>query len=344
MPQNPLKLTLICFFLSTLLPSTTLTQDMHWSQFFMTPLWTNPALTGAFQGTWRIGANFRQQWKAIPIPYNTLSTWADIIIHPAKNKTTLAKPSPYLSLGALFLYDKAGQAPLQTTKTYLFLSAHVPLNNQHILSIGFAPGFVSRALNWTNLTFDQQWTGTSFDNNLPSGELQRQSSLSYLDLGTGITWSAQLTDELRTWLGLSAYHLNQPRETFIQNNNQIAPHWTTLLGAEGKLSPRVALGGSTMFSTQRKARELLAELHLIYIASPQHNLALIPGIIYRWQDAITPTFRIHYQQLTISIAYDLNISTLKTATTYRGGTEIGIIYTGKLPQRIYKQSLPCPRL
>ena len=46
-------------------------QDVHFSQFYAAPLLVNPAQTGNFSGTARVGANYRDQWGSITVPYRT---------------------------------------------------------------------------------------------------------------------------------------------------------------------------------------------------------------------------------------------------------------------------------
>ncbi|MDP4248351.1 MAG: type IX secretion system membrane protein PorP/SprF, partial [Bacteroidota bacterium] len=54
-------------------------QDLHFSQWFNSPLTTNPANTGFIpDADYRFGANFRDQWSAImAVPYRTMSIWGD---------------------------------------------------------------------------------------------------------------------------------------------------------------------------------------------------------------------------------------------------------------------------
>ena len=51
-------------------------QDIHFSQFFNTPLLTNPANTGFIpDADYRIGASYRNQYSAImAVPYKTISS------------------------------------------------------------------------------------------------------------------------------------------------------------------------------------------------------------------------------------------------------------------------------
>ena len=54
-------------------------QDLHFSQWFNSPLSTNPANTGFIpDADYRLGANYRNQWSAImAMPYRTFSIWGD---------------------------------------------------------------------------------------------------------------------------------------------------------------------------------------------------------------------------------------------------------------------------
>ena len=41
--------------------------DPHFSQYYVYPAWLNPALTGAFDGDYRIAGIYRSQWGNIKI-------------------------------------------------------------------------------------------------------------------------------------------------------------------------------------------------------------------------------------------------------------------------------------
>jgi hypothetical protein len=38
-------------------------QDIHFSQYYASPLSLNPANTGNYDGDWRLMNSYRQQWK-----------------------------------------------------------------------------------------------------------------------------------------------------------------------------------------------------------------------------------------------------------------------------------------
>ena len=55
-------------------------QDLHFSQFFNSPLLTNPANTGFIPGgDYRVGMNYRNQWSSVmALPYKTMSVFGDV--------------------------------------------------------------------------------------------------------------------------------------------------------------------------------------------------------------------------------------------------------------------------
>ena len=66
------------FYACVILQSTVvISQDIHFSNWQMSPLNLNPANTGMFEGDGRIIFNYRNQWKSVPVPYNTYSFGAD---------------------------------------------------------------------------------------------------------------------------------------------------------------------------------------------------------------------------------------------------------------------------
>ena len=47
-------------------------QDAHLSMYDAAPMFLNPAMTGVFQGDWRLHAQYRTQWKSVNYkPYTT---------------------------------------------------------------------------------------------------------------------------------------------------------------------------------------------------------------------------------------------------------------------------------
>ena len=45
--------------------------DPHFSQYYMHPLWLNPALTGAINGDYRVALIDRNQWSGVTNAFST---------------------------------------------------------------------------------------------------------------------------------------------------------------------------------------------------------------------------------------------------------------------------------
>ncbi|HYC27363.1 MAG TPA: type IX secretion system membrane protein PorP/SprF, partial [Chitinophagaceae bacterium] len=45
--------------------------DPHFSQYYVYPAWLNPALTRAFDGSYRVAGIHRNQWGNISSPFST---------------------------------------------------------------------------------------------------------------------------------------------------------------------------------------------------------------------------------------------------------------------------------
>src|SRR5215212_6479304 len=81
-------------------------QDIHFSQYYATPLTINPSYTGSFAGDYRAGLNYRQQWGSVTVPYKTFDFYGDFNF----KKKAFRKAS--FSAGLCIVSDKAGDGDL----------------------------------------------------------------------------------------------------------------------------------------------------------------------------------------------------------------------------------------
>src|ERR1700721_965339 len=86
-------------------------QDLHFSQWFNSPLLTNPANTGFIpDADYRLGANYRNQWSSVMSePYQTMSVWGDAQVFRDRIQ------NGWMGLGGVILKDQAGGGPLTFT-------------------------------------------------------------------------------------------------------------------------------------------------------------------------------------------------------------------------------------
>src|SRR6476660_8351771 len=155
--MNKLRLYLKLFLVITLciLKYSSNAQDLHFSQYFNTPLLINPANTGfAPDVDWRVGLNYRNQWASItPNPYKTMSAWGDMQLF--NNRF----PDGWVGLGGALLKDAAGSGALSATRGFASIAYHQLVGLNSLLSGGFNVGFVNKRIDISKLTFDNQWNG-----------------------------------------------------------------------------------------------------------------------------------------------------------------------------------------
>ena len=137
-------------------------QDLHFSQFFNSPLTTNPANTGFIpDADYRIGAHFRNQWSSIlAAPYKTLSLYGDAQVFRDR------LDNGWLGVGGLILTDEAGSGGLRSTKIYGSVAYHQMLGSSSLLSAGFNVGWANKRIDQSKLKFPDQFDGKFFDGNL----------------------------------------------------------------------------------------------------------------------------------------------------------------------------------
>jgi type IX secretion system PorP/SprF family membrane protein len=188
-------------------------QDLHFSQFFRSPLVTNPANTGFMpEGDYRLGVNYRDQWSSImSVPYRTMSAFGDM--KAFRNNLD----NGWVGLGGMVLHDVAGSGNLTSTKVFGSVAYHQMLGYSSLVSLGFNVGWANKRINTANLKFPDQFDGNFFDNKLPTSAILDRNNISYLDLHVGLNYAYFPTTNIYLNGGFSAQHVNQPNESFFVN-------------------------------------------------------------------------------------------------------------------------------
>ena len=186
-------------------------QDLHFSQFFNSPLTTNPANTGFIpDADYRIGGHFRNQWSSIlATPYKTVSLFADAQLMRDRFE------NGWLGVGAVLLSDEAGSGGLRSTKIYGSVAYHQMLGNSSLLSAGFNVGWANKRIDQTKLKFPDQFDGNFFDGNLPTSVALTNNNVSYMDLQVGLNYAYYPDENTYLNAGYSVQHVNRPQETFF---------------------------------------------------------------------------------------------------------------------------------
>lgn len=314
-------------------------QDLHFSQFFNSPLTTNPANTGFLpDADYRIGGNFRNQWSSVmTVPYKTTSLFADAQVLRDKLETG------WLGIGGVVLSDVAGSGSLRSTKVYGSLAYHQQLGLSSLVSAGFNVGWANKRIDVSKLKFPDQFDGKFFDNPATAVALAN-TSVSYLDVQAGMNYAYFPQENVYINAGYSIHHVNRPKETFFNDNTnqgRIPMRHIGFVNALLKVNERVIINPNVYFTTQAKATELMIGMNGNYNLSEYGEKQLIAGLYYRLGDAVAPMVGVEVNNLRITYSYDATLSSLRNFNNYRGASEISIIKKGLYPQNKDRQT-QCP--
>ncbi len=324
---------------SFLLLASSQSQDLHFSQFFNSPLTTNPANTGFIpDADYRLGANYRNQWSTVmTVPYKTTSIFGDAQLLRDKLE------NGWLGIGGVILSDVAGSGSLRSTKIYASLAYHQQLGNSSLLSAGFNLGWANKRIDQSKLKFPDQFDGKFFDNPFTAVSLTNTST-SYIDMQAGMNYAYFPQENVYINAGYSIHHVNRPKETFFNDNTnagRIPMRHIGFLNAILKVNERVIINPNAYFTTQANATELVFGLNGNYNLSEFGEKQLVAGLYYRLGDAIAPMVGFELKNVKFTFSYDATLSSLNKFNNYRGASEFSIIKKGFYPQRGDRQTM-CP--
>ncbi|MDP9230339.1 MAG: PorP/SprF family type IX secretion system membrane protein [Bacteroidota bacterium] len=326
MKKNKNILSIACCFLC-IAPSA-FSQDLHFSQFFNSPLTTNPANTGFIpDGDYRLGINYRNQWSSLmSVPYKTMSAFGDVQV--MRNKGD----NGWMGLGGVILHDVAGSGNLTSTKIYGSIAYHQTIGYGSLVSAGFNVGWANKQINVSNLKFPDQFDGKFFDNKLPTGVVLASNNINYFDMQAGVNYAYFPNEKIYLNAGFSAHHVNRPHESFFDasqnNDNRVPVRYIGFLNGSFMLNDQWILNPNAYYTRQANASELVAGMNAHYNLSGDGEQLLIGGLYYRYKDAIIALVGLGFKDYVFTFTYDATMSTLKNYNNTRGAFEFSLIKQG----------------
>jgi type IX secretion system PorP/SprF family membrane protein len=170
-----------------------------YSQFFNSPLYLNPALTGQFEGDLRMSLIYRNQFTSVPGGFNYLSASVDYNI-----------PKFGGGLGLLITRSSEGTAYL-TTNNIAGMYSYSVGSEDYVLSFGLQAGVGNRTIDFSKLVFGDQIDSQFgyIPGSVSAAEPALFNHKFYFDSGFGINLA---TGEFN--IGGALQHINQPNVSF----------------------------------------------------------------------------------------------------------------------------------
>ncbi|HRP52743.1 MAG TPA: PorP/SprF family type IX secretion system membrane protein [Fluviicola sp.] len=191
-------------------------QDANFSQFYNNPTYYNPSMTAINNGI-GLRLNARSLWGPIPGRFNTFSVAVD------------AQTVYKMGLGISAYSDVGGEALLRTAGGYLNYSYRPVDTKNFILQAGISAGYIFKNIDWSKLTFSDQYHETLGQIYQSAFNRPSFNSVNYADFGTGLV--ARFNGSTRRQqgsfkrfnmtLGAAAHHLSQPKDAFLGSSEKL---------------------------------------------------------------------------------------------------------------------------
>lgn len=313
-------------------------QDIHYSQFYNSPLNLNPANTGMFDGTYRFAANQRTQWRSVTVPFSTFSMSADAF-QPKEWKN--------ISLGALMNHDIEGDSQFRTFDFNLTGAYFINPGGDSTqrLNFGMLAGISNKHINYSQLQFDNQFDGFMYNPSLNHMENFAGESRTYMNLQFGAVYYKILGK--RKWItgGIALANITKPRQSYFDVRTiQLDRRFNLHASANIPLTDKIELVPNILMQFQGTYQEIIAGSNMRYILLNERGVyrAVTAGLYYRGKDAVYIKAGMDYDNWIAGISYDFNVSDLHLASNYRGSLEFSVIYILKVFNPKLIQHRICP--
>lgn len=307
-------------------------QDVHFSQYYSTPMQINPAMTGVFDGKLRFSNTYRSQWGALGKGYKTIHSSLDLPIGKSNVRNN------YFGLGGMIYQDKAGTAGFTSTIIEGSLAYITAMDDvgDHYFSIGFQGGLNQNSLDLSKTSWDSQWNGDTYDPSMPSYENIQLQQFAYLDFNAGVMYFYVPDGNNSLSLGASMSHIGSPNVSFIIRNEAPLRRKYTFHGS-GDFSLNKEnitwIDPRFLVNVQGKQKEIVAGAYFknkVQFKSRYTNYKkeayFLLGAFYRVKDAAILSARFEYNTIGLGLSYDINASNLSNMAGSANAFEINFSY------------------
>jgi type IX secretion system PorP/SprF family membrane protein len=254
-------------------------------------------------------------------------------------------------VGIMAMTDKTANGIL--TSNYLSLSTayHKSLDEDGLnqIGVGFQGTYATKRLDGTQLHFEDGLLDNGAWTVSPSEPINTQVvNIHYFDMNAGLLYNGSSNGSNNYYVGASVYHVNRPKVSFLGSDTFfLQPRLTVHGGGSFNLDQsNNFLYFSGLYSRQAAATDIVVGGAFAINANNDVNN---PTNVYvgSWArfnnvtDALIPYVGLEFGSFSVGLSYDVNISSLKSASQSRGGVELSLIYIKHASDGHH--SVPCPK-
>ena len=313
-------------------------QDLHFSQYYASPLTLNPALTGKFDGFARVDGIYRGQ-------YYGLSQTGSIFRTPAISADFSLLKDKWmegnaLGVGVSVVNDQqtstatdgsGGVGKINTTSISLNLAYTIQLMRTHPmqLSIGFEPSVTMKNIGGT-YEYPQAFNSQLiYQTGSPYNESFTQPKRTYFNFAYGLFFNHKPIEMLTYFLGFAMNNVTRPQTDFIATNNSIGQlNFLYILhgGLEIKVANKWTIIPGFLYQSEAKANEANAGITAGYDVLDRddkngvrqkatvffglwNRMGNDVGSAFQYRN-ITPKIGLNYKSFRVDFAYDISVGNI----------------------------------
>jgi type IX secretion system PorP/SprF family membrane protein len=339
---------LIKFLLASLLlcgPQYGQAQDIHYTHITFSPMYTNPAFTGYFNGNLRLYANYRNQYLTVlgGSSFQTYSGAADFSMPVG------IYSKDFVGAGLYTFHDRVGKPDDggQFVTTGIGLSGayskSIASRAEHALTLGIMAMYLQRRFAGDEVFFGSQYDAVTGEiiPTPPPGELGPNSTLSYnnFDISLGLMYLGKVSNSLVLYTGFSVAHFIQPRWSFLDAEEARLPiRYAGQLGFNIYLNRRFEIAPFAFYQHQGTIGELtlgnLFDYRIIQDKGIETDI-IFGTYIRTLHDPLKPfSFEslmilvgLDYTDLRIAFSYDTQFGGLRNVAKSNSAFEVSLQYT-----------------
>jgi type IX secretion system PorP/SprF family membrane protein len=304
-------------------------QEVHFSQFYVSPLFMSPSFAGTTKGT-RITANYRNQWPQVGHAYVTYAAGIDHSFTDLRN-----------GIGFQAVRDEKGEVGLNNTFLHFQYSYVVVASRKMYLRPGIQFSYVFNGVDYSRLRLREQ---VLLDMPVPTARPEF-TPYNYMDVATSILAYTNIY-----WIGLKADHLLRP---------------TQIPDGETRLPLNFDVFGGFTFKFYNSINRVVDDniscaIHLMWTdkftqmdigaMGLKNNIQM--GLWYRGipalkknagSDALIMSIGYIFYNFSIAYSHDFTISGLNNFSN--GSDEVSLVYIFNQNQKSKKKkgAVKCPR-
>lgn len=326
-------------------------QDISFSQKYVSSTYLNPALTGIFNGSVRLGVQYRDQWNSpLDASFQSYAASGDLKYNiKAFDETS----RDILGVGIQFINDRIEGIDFNTTLIGLNTAFHKSLNNRydHFLGAGFQVGIIQKNINYEQLQFADQYNNIDAYS-FPTAEPLPTNNFAIEDFSFGLLYLISPNSRFSYRAGMAYQHISGPNVSFFRLNddystNDIIRKFTFHNSANFTMGPYLDLiprlivqaqgpfvsaeiGANTKFTTFSKDN---ITFHLGLGAQVARDLESVDIT------TLIPFVGFQLNNFLIGLSYDIGLNTLIRNNRNFSTFEFSMSYLGEYDN----QPLFCPK-